>query len=99
MDWLFLVGAGKIAMYMVRSFARSNEIKSKFFVKLFECNFCVGTWIYFCLMCFFRMELTSGIIGYFPLVSEMLSAMIVSFVLGVFSDGWTLRFGTFGAQE
>lgn len=99
MDWLFLVGAGKIVMYMVRLFARSNEIENKFFVKLFECGFCLGFWCYFCLLCFFRMELTSAIIGYVPLVSEVISAMVVSFVTTVFSDGWTLRFGTFGDKE
>lgn len=99
MDWIFVVGAGKIAMYMVRLFARSNEIKNSFFVKLFECDFCLGFWTYFCLLSFFRMELTSAFVGYVPLISEIISAMIVSFVMTVFSDGWTLRFGTFGDSE
>jgi len=95
MDWVFVVGVGKIAMWMVTLFARSNNIQNPFFVKLFECGFCIGTWIYFCLFCFFKMELTSPI-GYVPLVSEMLSAMVVSFLVGIFSDGWMFRFGRFG---
>lgn len=98
-EWLFLVGAGKVVMYMVRLFARSNEIKNRFFVRLFECDFCLGFWVYFCFLCFFRRELTSIFVGYVPLVSEVVSAMLLSFVVSVFSAGWVFHFGVFGDRE
>ena len=95
MDWVFVLGAGQVALYLLVLFVRANEIKNRFINKLLDCGFCRSFWSYFVLLCFFKMELTSEVVGYVPVISEALSAMIMSYVMTLVMDGWTLRFGRF----
>ncbi len=95
MDWVFVLGAGQVAIYLLLLFVRSNEIKNKFINKLLDCGFCRSFWSYFVLFCLFKMEFTSDAIGYVPLFSEALSAMVASYGMTLLMDGWTFRFGRF----
>lgn len=59
--------------------------------ELLSCNLCTGLWVYFVVCTFYRV--TFG--PYVPLVSELATAAIMSFVMHLIFLGAKLRWGTF----
>jgi hypothetical protein len=59
---------------------------------LFECDFCLGCWVYF------GLAYVSGLELYFtqyPLINAALTAIVTSFVAHLAALGWKVKWGVF----
>jgi len=86
---------GKLLIYLFQQFPLTRNFKIKFFAKLFDCDLCLGVWIYFVLSVFFHFVVMSDVFGYIPLVSEVVTAAITTFVVHLISLGWRTKFEVF----
>lgn len=91
LEFAVIVGLGKTLLYLVQSLPYTKTITVRPFDYLFKCDLCLGQWIYFSLFCFYGS--TFG--PYVPLVSEFLTAAIVTTVVHFASLGFKLKHGVF----
>jgi len=83
---------GKLAIFILQKFVSMNYVKknklfgSKFLADLFECDLCLGVWVFTALAIPFKMNLID--LFYVPVLSWILTGAITSFVVHVFSNGW-----------
>lgn len=61
--------------------------------KLHICDLCAGVWIYGVLSFFMGLDLLEVLgFSYVPLISELVTGGMVSFVVHVFTLGWKEKF-------
>jgi hypothetical protein len=90
---VLLVLIGKVCIYTIQKFPLVQKIKMPFLNQLFNCNFCLGVWVYFFLAAIFRVALFRTVF-YFPVVSELATGAMISLAVHLFSIGWSEWFGT-----
>jgi hypothetical protein len=88
---LTLCVVGKTLIYTAQKFPPFKKIKSPFWQELFNCDFCLGVWVFTILSTLLRQTLFTW---YCPLVSELATGTILSLVVHIFSIGWQDKFGT-----
>lgn len=61
--------------------------------KLHRCDFCGGTWIYSLLSYIMQLELLEPLgFWYVPVASELITGIVISFLVHIFVIGWQARF-------
>jgi hypothetical protein len=90
---------GKLLIYTLQKYPFSDFFpdlfrEGAFLKKLFDCDFCLGFWVYFVLTFVFGMNFFYEYF-YIVLVSEVLTGITASFVMHLLSIGWKDKFGTF----
>ena len=65
--------------------------------ELGECDFCLGFWVYLVLAWIMNVNLLEP--NYFPFVSEIVTAMAVSFGVHLARIGWTMQYGVIDLTE
>jgi len=88
--WLIFLALGKVVIFVWQRFELPGFIKKyKWFVKLHDCDLCSGVWIYTILSLFLGVDLLSTLIfTYVPFVSQIVTGIIVSWVMWIFTLGW-----------
>ncbi len=82
---------GKLLMFFLRKFPLTNRIAKKLhLITLIECNLCLGFWIYLILLFWFRVNIFDI---YYPVLSEIATAVFTSFVMWLLVIGWFEVFG------
>lgn len=83
---------GKLVIFILQKFAFANLSKrgkllgSRFLNELFECDLCLGVWVFTGLAVAFEINLVD--LFYVPIISEILTGAAMSFLVHVFSNGW-----------
>lgn len=91
--YLVACGVGKLLMYLwsITPYAEWIGKKSKFFEKLFTCHLCLGVWIFSFLAWAMQVNVLDKFI-YIPVVSEIITGGVTSFLVFLMSEGWNARF-------
>lgn len=93
MTAVILMGiAGKVFIFLFQKFSKNLNIKSEFLKKLFECQLCLGFWVYLILSMTLQVYLFTDLF-YFPVVSAIITAACVDFIVFLVSLGWNEFFG------
>ena len=90
---VLLMLIGKVCIYTIQKFPLVKKIKMQFLLDLFNCNFCLGVWVYFFLALVFRVALFKSVF-YCPVISELATGATISLAVHLFSIGWNEWFGT-----
>jgi hypothetical protein len=90
---ILLILIGKVCIYTIQKFPLVQKIKIPFLNQLFNCNFCLGVWVYFFLSLILRLVLFKSLF-YFPVVSELATGAMISLAVHLFSIGFQEVFGT-----
>jgi len=79
---------GKLTIFILQKFASANLklLGSRFLNDLFECDLCLGVWVFTGLAVAFEINLVD--LFYVPIISEILTGAAMSFLVHVFSNGW-----------
>jgi hypothetical protein len=93
-NWIIFLLAGKVIIYLWQQFPLPALLeKYKTVEKLHSCDLCAGVWIYGILSLFLGMSLLEVLgFSYIPVVSEVVTGGIISFVVHIFSIGWKEKF-------
>lgn len=95
LSWLFYLIVGRIIVEVWMKFQLPKFLKkSDWFVKLHDCPLCSGVWIYSVMSFFMGVDLlvVTGF-GYIPLVGAIITGVVVSWVVHLFSLGWKEMYG------
>ena len=84
---------GKLFIYTLQKFPLVRDIKNKFVHELIECDYCLGVWVFSILSYLFHLVLFREYI-YFPIISELATGVITSFLVHLINIGWREKFGT-----
>lgn len=92
-EFFTFVGVGKLFVFLLRKFPPFRDImgKREFSRELYDCELCLGFWIYLFLSPFFKIKIN-------PINNRLLNntvlAMITTFMVFLISDGWRANFET-----
>lgn len=93
-SWIIFLLIGRILIYLWFQFPLSESIeKHESIAKLHHCDLCAGVWIYGILS--FAMGLSLlAVLGfrYVPVLSELVTGGVVSFLVHIFTIGWKEKF-------
>ena len=89
--FLLYLAAGKLLIWTGQKFIAAN-LRSWFFTKLFECDFCLGVWVYVALALLFKITIMTDVFPYVPFVSEAIAGVTTSFLMHLLSIGWREKF-------
>jgi len=68
--------------------------KSSFLTELFECDFCLGCWVFALLGFLFKISLFAELLDIVPyILGVVITAIIASFCLQLFVIGWRSQYG------
>jgi hypothetical protein len=93
-SWIIFILAGRILIYLWQQFPLPAKLERyKAIEKLHSCDLCSGTWIYGILSACTQLSLLK-IFGfsYVPVVSEILTGGVISFLVWIFVAGWKEKF-------
>lgn len=92
--WILFLAIGKIAIHVFQQFQLPTFLKRFiWFVKLHDCDLCSGVWIYMLLSLFLSVDLLSVLVfEYVPLVSEVVTGIVISWLVHIFSLGWKSKY-------
>lgn len=84
---------GKLCIYMLQIFPPTKKLSQKweFTKKLFECDLCLGVWVFWFLSYLFNMDYLADYF-YVPILSELITGAITSFIMHLISVGWDTKF-------
>lgn len=93
-DLVIYFAVGKVSIYLIQKFPLTQKLseKSELLEKLFNCQLCLGVWVYTFLALMFGFYWKSFV--YIPVVSELLFGACASFVMWLISLGWNSQFQT-----
>jgi hypothetical protein len=87
----FVVGRLLIWFLQTAGPIRMLYEKSSFLTELFECDFCLGVWMF--LLLGFALEV--NVLDVIPyILGVVITAIIASFVTHIFVAGWRTQYGT-----
>lgn len=91
----FYILVGKISIYFIQIFPPTQLLyKWKYLEKLFTCDLCLGTWIFAFFAYIFKINFMQEWF-YIPILCELLTGAITSFIVHLVSIGWKDKFGVF----
>lgn len=91
----FYIFVGKLSIYFIQIFPPIKFLyKWKYLEELFSCDLCIGTWIYAFYAYFFKINFMQEWF-YVPVLSEIITGAVVSFLVHLASIGWKDKFGVF----
>lgn len=83
---------GKLVMFIARKspyFRLKLPVLGDFLKALFDCELCLGVWVYGIVAIIFDLNIFEIQI---PLISQVLTGMVMSFVMWLITDGWNAKF-------
>jgi hypothetical protein len=88
------LAVGKVSIYLIQKFPLTEKIGKKWGLleKLFNCQLCLGTWVFWFLAWMFGLHFET--VYYVPILSELLFGGCASFVMYLISAGWNSLFQT-----
>lgn len=92
--WIAFLLIGKICIYIWMQFHLPKFVqRSEWIKKLHDCDLCSGVWIYSILSFFMGVDLleVTGF-GYIPLVSAIITGIVVSWLVHIFTLGWKAKY-------
>lgn len=94
LSWLFFLAAGKILIqvWMLFHFPRFLK-KYEWLNELHKCDLCSGCYIYSILSFFMETDLLDATgFGYIPIVGAVVTGIIVSWIVHIFTLGWKAKY-------
>lgn len=99
LEFLAYLALGKLLIFLAQAFPFQELIiigklwKRGFLAKLWACDLCLGVWIYFILALVCKVNFFPQL-GCRSIIFEFVTGAFASFVVHVFSIGWSDKFGT-----
>lgn len=97
LDLLAFLLIGRLATFFLQKFPFSKLwlvgglfAEGKFLKSLFDCDLCLGFWVFLILSIVFDAYLIQTRID---IISSILTGMVASFLVHVFAIGWQTKFG------
>lgn len=84
-EFLLYVAVGKLLIYLG---GKAVSPKGGLIRKLFECDLCLGVWVYTILSGLFQIRLLEDVYWYVPLVSELITGCVASYLVHLISIGF-----------
>ena len=93
-EFVFFAIFGRVLIYLGGKFPISKIVKNDFIEKLFECDLCLGVWIYTILAYFLGADLVPAYFKYTPYLNEFLTGAVTSFIVWMVVRGYESEFST-----
>lgn len=92
--WILFLLIGKILIYIWMQFELPSILKKySWLSKLHDCDLCSGVWIFSTLSLFLETDLLSLLLfEYVPVVSEIVTGIVVSWIVHIFTLGWKSKY-------
>ncbi len=94
-DFVIYALVGKIVIFLLQKFPKHTLPfigklfrEGKFLEELFNCDLCLGFWVFSGLAFLFDVN----IIGEVPILSEFITGAVTTFIVHIFSVGWNSKF-------
>jgi len=103
-SFVFYCLIGRILVYVLQKFPFQHLWfignwwkEGKFLRQLFDCDLCLGTWVYTVLSAVMGMNILYEYV-YIPIVCEFVTGMVVSFLIWIIRNGWESLFRIYNVE-
>ncbi len=79
-EFLAFAILGRLLIYLIQKLGAN--------IKILQCDLCVGVWIYTILSGLFQIRLLEDVYWYVPLVSELITGSITSYLVHLVTIGF-----------
>lgn len=87
------LGLGRLFIYLIQKAPYKDFLpKTDFLTQLFSCDLCLGWWVYLALAFILNQHWFEQNIGYLPIVSEIITCSVATFVMWLLRQGWDNQF-------
>ena len=98
-ELFFYILIGKVSIYFIQIFPATSLLYKipkigEYLEKGINCDLCLGTWVFAFFAYFFKINLMQEWF-YVPILCEIITGAVVSFVTHLASIGWKDKFGVF----
>jgi hypothetical protein len=95
----FYIAIGKLSIYFIQIFPATSLLFKiprigKYLEKGINCSLCLGTWVFAFFAYFFEINVTQEWF-YVPILCEIITGAVISFIVWLASTGWKDEFGVF----
>lgn len=96
-DYFIYCVIGRIIIYIIQKASPSylalvkSEKWKGFLTQLFGCDLCLGVWVYALVAGFLNVNVLYEYV-YVPVLSEIITGIITSFLVWLIIDGWKGKF-------
>jgi hypothetical protein len=87
------LGIGKLFVYLLQKSPIPRKLPEGLLVELFECDLCLGFWIYLFLGVILKYNIDEELES--VLISKLATAGISAFVMHLITIGWREKFSTY----
>lgn len=87
-QFVIVLLVGKLVMYLAR---KAPYFKGGFLKALFDCELCLGVWVYSSLALLMDVHLPQSL-PYVPIFSEFFAGSVLSFAMWLLTEGWNAKF-------
>ena len=89
--FLLFCAVGKLLLYLFQKFPPAEKIFERWQTtkQLFECDLCLGVWVYGGLSWLLQIYVFSG---YIPVLSELITGAVCAFLMHLISLGWQTKY-------
>ncbi len=91
LSYILYLLVGRLLIYIGMKFPPLAESRYKFIREMFNCDLCLGVWVYTVLSAGMGEYLFTEQF-YFPLISELVTGCFTAFITHVFMIGWREKF-------
>lgn len=91
---LFIGLVGRLLVWTLQTSGPTRRIWQlhSFLDELAACDFCMGFWVFLPLVIVFDVNVFD-LLGYYPVLSEIVTALVFSFVVHIARIGWKYQHG------
>lgn len=90
-EFVLYLALGKLLIWTGQKFGRGN-FNNRFLLRLFDCQFCLGVWVMTITALLFKINILSDVFPYVPILSEVVTGVVSSFLLHLLTLGWREQF-------
>ena len=90
--FLLMVVVGRLLIYLAQHFPPLSESRFEFVRRLVSCDLCLGVWVFTGCSWGFATYLFSDIIPHVPVLSELVTGSVTSFLAHLLVLGWKEKF-------
>jgi hypothetical protein len=94
LSWIAYLIVGRICIYLVMEFPLPAKLqKINIINEAHKCDLCCGVYIYSLMSFAFHVSLLTAIgLSYIPVLSELITGGVTSFMVHLFLMGWEAKF-------
>lgn len=99
LEFIVYASIGRLIIFLLQRFPFSKIPPitplfrdGKFLHDLFDCDLCLGFWVYTILAYIMQIDVLKGWFSYYPIINEIITGAVTTFIVHLVTIGWQTEY-------